>query len=399
MTRLKKVKTNKYPILFAIALFFLSLQACFAFEGRLLVTTTPNFSDRFYKTGTQFPITNIPTTKVVYNRQPFFIVPVVSAFGVKKKTASVVYSLRILHNGQTMVEKPSSVCQRRMVGDTGALYLCETIHKFELGDTAKSGEYKIEVIITDNNTGKKITLTQEITVQPYVYVPRPLANDDSFYVWQNYYYEANEPDREIDGLLYFSQPFMQQEAEVVLPLMAFFSDVFANRPYLQKAAETLFDMGDTNLRFTIIQVFHNAGYMPKSFQKKFSDGEVQYYSQLKKFGLPALPDSGATNPVVLAMLWGKFFAGGDYYIAKKIVQTLAYAQYKGAMGRFGAGQKDEKTQRDAFFESIYQKNVKDLLARLPNHPLMQGYCLYMLQRKDVPNLVANELEAILAQGK
>lgn len=398
MIKLKKVKTNTNKILLAIVLFFINVPICLAIKGTLLITTTANFTDRFYKNASP-SASNNPTTTVIYNRQTFYIIPIVSGFYVKKGKASVVYTLRIKHNGKTMVEKLSSACQQRMVGDTSGVYLCETIHKFELGDTAKSGTYIIEVIITDNISKKRVTLSQEISVQPYTYRPRPFTHEDSFYVWQNYYYEGQEPDRELDGLMFFSQPYMQQKAEVLLPLMAFFSDVFTNRPYLQKAAENLFDIADTNQRLTIIQVFHNAGYMPKSFEKKFRIDEVQYYNQLKNYGLPPLPDSSATNPVVLAMLWGKFFAGGEYTIAKKIVQTLALAQYKGAMGRFGAGQKDEQAQQEAFFESLYQKNVIDLLSRLPNHSLMQGYCLYMLQRADVSALVAQELEAILAPVK
>ncbi|MGV3597592.1 MAG: hypothetical protein ACO1PI_06955 [Bacteroidota bacterium] len=369
-----------------------------AVEGRLAVTTYANFFDRWYKSNAEVPLGTIPQTSHVYKRQAFYMLPLISGFSTDaKKKANITYHLTIKKGAVVLLDRKNVKGLTKVVNDTSAVFLCETVLNYEFTADAKEGEYEIEITITDNTNGQKTTFGQTITVSTYKYIPRKFAVPDSFFVWQNYCYEGLEPDREIDGLLFFSQPKMQTDPEKTLPMLGFFAELFKGKFYLLNAVEEHFTKMDTNERLTTIHILNLVSYAPQSLQKKFNADEKQYYQSVKGYGLPIIPDSTVKNPYLLNLLWAKFFASGSFEHAKKIAETLELGKYEGAMARYNESGKTEKDQQEAFWETIYQKTMDDLLTRLPNHPLFNGYCLYILNDKETSHDVAEQLERVVVR--
>lgn len=368
-----------------------------AIEGRLMVSTSPNFFDRWYKCYTQLPLAHIPQTQVVYKRQVFYMLPVITGFSTQNGKPNIKYDIAITQNGKTVFSRKAVTGLNKLVNDTASVYLCETILNYEFGNTDADGSYTIKVTVHDNVANTSAEMESTITVARYKFVEHRFTNADSFFVWQNYYYEGIEPDREIDGLMFFSFPQMQTNAEKTLALLAYFEDLFKGKTYLLKELENIFATRNADERLTIIHVLHLAGYMPQSFQNKFTVDEKAYYADLKGYGLPIIPNEVVNNHFLLNMLWAKFFATGSYEYAKKIAETMELAKHKGALAAYNESEQTEAQKQAAFLETVYQKNIEDMLKRLPNHPLFNGYCLYMMDRGDVSELVKKELAAVVVR--
>jgi hypothetical protein len=381
---------QKLVVLLVLAVHYLPAQAV---EGKLMVTTYPNFYDRFYKNHAEVPMASLPPTQQVYKRQVFYMLPLVSGFAVDaNKKANLTYSLTIKMGDKAIMDRRNVKSITKIVTDTTAAFLSETVLTYEFSDDMPEGIYTIEIVLTDNVQKTTALLTEFINVSTYTFTENRFTKPDSFFIWQNYYYEGYQPDREIDGLMFFSFPQMQTNAENTLPLLGFFADVFKGKLYLQRALDSIFTTRNNNERLTIIHIMHLANYMPATLQKKFTAAEKKYYDELKEYGLPIIPDTVVQDPFILNLLWSKFFATGDYNYAKKIVEALELGKYQGALERFNESEKTEKDKKEAFLQTVYQKNVQDLKLRLPNHLLFNGYCLYMLNNGQLKPEVAKELE-------
>lgn len=389
------ISTVKKSLLFILLAF--SFYASQAIDGRLLISTTPNFFDRWYKSYNELPMAHIPQTQTVYKRQVFYMLPVITGFSVNGGKPNISYDVNITQNGKSVYEKKAVTGLTKSVNDTSAIFLCETVLNYEFLEKSADGNYTITLVVHDNVAKTDKELSADITVAEYKFNERKFTSADSFFVWQNYYYEGIELDREIDGLMFFSFPQMQTNAEKTLALLAYFEDLFKGKTYLLKELENIFPSRNADERLTMIHVLNLVSYVPQSLQSKFTDEEKKFYADLKGFGLPVIPEGVVNNHFLLNILWSKFFATGSYDFAKKIAETFELAKYKGSLNKFSESEQTEADKQAAFLETVYQKNIEDMLKRLPNHPLFNGYCLYMMDRGDVSELVKKELVAVVAQ--
>lgn len=382
---------------FAALLFVLSFLPSKAIEGRLMLTTFPNFFDRWYKSQNQLPMAHIPTTNSVYKRQVFYMLPVFTGFEAKEGKANVLYNVSIRLGDKTVFNRKGVTALKNNVTTTNGVFLSQTVLNYEFDKKATEGTYTVELQLIDYVANDTTTLKQELQVSAYNFNERRFTSADSFFVWQNYYYEGYGNDREIDGLMFFSFPQMQTNAEKTLALLAYFSELFKGKFYLLHELENIFLGRNENERRTIIHVLNLAGYMPKSLQEKFNDSEKKYYAELKGYGLPVIPAEGIQNHILLNMQWSRFFATGGLEYAKSIAQACELSKYSGALAKFSESNKSEKDKEEAFLETVYQKNIEHLFKRLPNHPLFNGYCKYLIKSDEVNDVVKKELKAVIIQ--
>lgn len=366
-----------------------------AIEGRLMLTTFPNFFDRWYNASTEVPLAHLPTAENIYKRQVFYMLPVISGFSTNRGKANVTYNITVKRGEEVLFEKNAVTGFKKVVKDSSGVFLCETVLNYEFATTDPDGKYTIAIDVIDNIAHDTAKLEKEITVRAYTFNESRFTMIDSFLIWQNYYYEGLEKDREIDGLMFFSFPQMQTNAEKTISLLAFFAELFKSKPYLQHELENIFTSRNENERLTIIHVLHLAGYMPNSLQSKFSEAEKKYYADLKGYGLPTVPKEGIQNHILLNMQWAKFFATGGYEYAKLLANAFELAKHNGALEAYSESKQTEADKQAAFLETVYQKHIEHMLKRLPNHPLLNGYFLHMMRTSEVSELVKKELEAVV----
>ncbi len=379
----------------AVLLFIISFLPAKAIDGRLMVTTFPNFFERWYQSHTELPMAHIPLVRQVYKRQVFYMLPVITGFSTKNGKTNVQYNIFIKQGNTVLFSRKAVTGLKKTVLNTASVFLCETVLNYEFSNTASNGEYSIEIEVIDYIAHDTAILVEKLQVNPYTFNERRFTSADSFFVWQNYYYEGFGLDREIDGLLFFSFPQMQTNAEKTLSLLAYFAVLFKDKNYLLQAVDAIFLTRNKDERLSIIHILHLAGYMPQSFQNKFTDKEKKYYADLKGYGLPTIPHNGIKNHILLNMQWARFFATGGLEYAKSITQTCELAKYAGALTRFNTSAKTEKDKQEAFLETVYQKNQEHLFKRLPNHPLFNGYCKYLMQGNELSNLAKQELKKVI----
>ncbi len=390
----KNIKQNVLKILIVV-LFALGFTTAKAVEGRLMITTFPNFFERWYNSHTELPMAHIPTTNHIYKRQKFYMLPVITGFKTNEGEANVKYNITVKYGNEVVFSRKAVTAVDKKVINTSSVFLCKTILNYGFGGKATEGEYSIETEIIDYVANDTATITEKIQVSDYAFNEQRFTSADSFFVWQNYYYEGIGSGREIDGLMFFSFPQMQTNAEKTLALLAFFSEVFKEKQYLLQELENIFLARNENERLTMIHIMHLAGYIPKSFRKKFNEKEKKYYADLKGYGLPIIPNEGIQNHILLNMQWARFFATGELQYAKSIAKTCELAKYGGSLARFNESEKTEKDKQEAFLETVYQKNQEHLFKRLPNHPLFNGYCIYLLKTDELSDLAKKELETVI----
>lgn len=363
----------------------------------MMVTTSPNFFDRWYKSQNELPMAHIPTTSNIYKRQVFYMLPVFTGFSTNEGKANVRYNISIKKGAKVIFSRKGVTGNTQKVNLANGVFLSQTVLNYEFTDKTEGGIYTIETEIIDY-IGKDTTLLKtEISVVQYSFNEHRFTSADSFFVWQNYYYEGIGVDREIDGLMFFSFPQMQSNAESTLALLAYFTELFKGKFYLLHEIENIFLSRNKNERLTIIHVMHLAGYMPKSLQNRFTDEEKKYYADLKEYGLPIIPEGGIENHILLNMQWSRFFATGNIEFAKSIAEACGLSKYGGSLAKFNESEKSEKDKQEAFLETVYQKNIEHLFKRLPNHPLFNGYCKYFLKSDEVSDLVKKELKAVVIE--
>lgn len=386
-------KNIKYTLVLVVL--FISFLPSKAIDGRMMVTTFPNFFERWYNSHTELPMAHIPRADQIYKRQVFYMLPVITGFSTKEGKPNVQYNISIKQDGVVVFSKKAVTGLQKNVLNTSSVFLCETILNYEFASTAKDGEYSIETVIIDYIANDTAVLVEKIQVSEYIFNEQRFTRADSFFVWQNYYYEGIGQGREIDGLMFFSFPQMQTNAEKTIALLAYFAELFKGKTHLLRALDDVFLTRSDNERLTMIHIMHLANYMPNSFQKKFNEKEKKYYADLKGYGLPTIPEDGIKNHVLLNMQWARFFATGEIQYAKSIAQACELTKYGGALARFNESEKTEKDKEEAFLETVYQKNQEHLFKRLPNHPLFNGYCKYFMKGKELSDLAKKELKTVI----
>jgi hypothetical protein len=133
---------------------------------------------------------------------------------------------------------------------------------------------------------------------------------------------------------------------------------------------------------------------PEDFYAKLDNVPKAMLAKLNKSDLPN-PYGEIVVPAQLDMLWNIFSSNGNYAPIIKLIQTLDYVKYKGALEKFKTSAKSEDDKKKAMGEALYNSVVWSMKSNIKQHPLVKEYCEWALKNEELSATQKRELRQIL----
>lgn len=110
---------------------------------------------------------------------------------------------------------------------------------------------------------------------------------------------------------------------------------------------------------------------------------------------PKITEIPMNSPVDLDFCWGFYFATGDTRALDKIITTLEYARYDGAMKKYSGGAQTEEDLAAATKEAMYLSSMWSLDSNAKADPIVARYLQTFMVNSLIPRLTASSLQRIL----
>lgn len=372
-------------------------QSCLAIECKLLISEDTALVDKWYNV----PMNSGPTiavTNQVYPKQYFTIFLLLNNYGVNKANeAKVNYDLEIIKSDGTVYYKGTDLeAVNSRVGNQSVLLLGMTRLKmcFELKD--KYGDYTVKVKARDLVANK--AALDEGKIQLIKFETKDYFKDDQTYgEWMTNYYQDPEAEKAISAYLYYAKSKLSEEETVFLPTLSFFLKIFDNNKWLLDHAVKLYGKQDEKTRVYLLYLLRFANHLPEEFTQTLNKKERGILNGLAKEKLPD-PYGEIVSPEQIDMLWGEFYAGGEYGTIKRIVDLLELCKYKGSMEKYQKSKKTKADEEKAYLDVIYRSIRWSLTNNCSQHKLVYDYCNFIYSSEELPGDVKKELKEILGES-
>jgi hypothetical protein len=95
------------------------------------------------------------------------------------------------------------------------------------------------------------------------------------------------------------------------------------------------------------------------------------------------------------MLWGTFTASGSYEPILKLIQTLDYEKYQGALDNFKKSKQTEEDRNLALKNAIYNALVWSMKSNARQHELVKAYLVWALNNETLSEIQKTELKNLM----
>ena len=99
----------------------------------------------------------------------------------------------------------------------------------------------------------------------------------------------------------------------------------------------------------------------------------------------------------LDIQWATFSATGRFEPIKKIIDSLEFSKYSGAVDAYKNSDKTEKDREEALLDAIFQAARWSLMSNIEQHDLVKKYCIYSFINDKHPDDVRFWLGVILSK--
>lgn len=290
----------------------------------------------------------------------------ITVFAVLAKIAGAdckydfVYSLRMIapDGSKDDVIKNKRI-EGRLAQRKELLFLTDTLYlMFENSDAL--GEYKFEIDVKTPDGRAICEKTHKIVLANPDFAAEKFETPKDFFAALQKYSEDAAPER-----LYWL--FKSEQANIVSKrggvnktMLVFFREAFRPKPFLLEKLAAEFDAASERERQNAILLFASLGELSKLDGKRLSDSE----KSLKDVSFSALaainsPYEKPFSAGSFDMLWGEFYAKGNYAPIEKIMSFFAHETsaraFLDALENGTHKQLDKKTTLEAaeFFSATY----------------------------------------------
>ncbi len=250
------------------------------------------------------------------------------------------------------------------------LFLTDTLYlMFENSDAL--GEYKFEIEVKTPDGRAICEKTHKIVLADADFAAEKFEKPKDFFAALQKYSEDAAPERLYS--LYKSEHanIVSKRSGVNKTMLVFFREAFRAKPFLLGRLAAEFDAASESERQNGILLFASLGELKRLDAKTLSDSE----KSLKDVSFSALaainsPYEKPFSAGSFDMLWGEFYAKGNYAPIEKIMSFFAYEEsartFLDALKSGTHKQLDKKTTLEAaeFFSATYSvlRNIKTRLA-------------------------------------
>ncbi|MFI3291164.1 MAG: hypothetical protein R3Y46_04690 [Opitutales bacterium] len=261
----------------------------------------------------------------------------------------------------------------------------------EFSDTDDFGLYNIFFEVKDLKEGTTVKSKAQILLTDWELPPVELTKDEinSFVFRYNFDY-----DKEAFYSSFFSKglDFYKKGGYNGFDamLISFYKTVFADNAFLyNKLQEEFLKMSEADRNRTImINAFMQK---PRFAKKNISSQELIYQSYIfGEFSFDFKPYEGELlSPVDMEVLWGEFFARGNYRPIERILQAYEYkaqAEYTMKVFRKELPEPNTKQQETALLKGRMYILVDNYIKSYIASPILQRYLLWTLENTASANI-------------
>ena len=385
-------------------LFVLSTLWCvsqlYAIDARLVKTVDYTFREKWTKTITEsaYPIANYDT---IYKNQNLFIATIASNFAVNGGGISkATYSVKITTpNNSVYLAQNNLLVIDKTLRDKTLPRLSEASVKLAFKESDPLGIYTIAITVTDVTSGETKTVESSIQLVELPSYKKQVVTDDSeFGKWLRFYNDKPAPEKALSNYIYYTKSTPGHDKETFLGVFAIFTEIYKNNAFLGQQAMQAYNEQDDETKPFLLYLLHFSNSGSKSFFKKLSSNDKDALDQIKDVMIPDMYGE-IIDPLQLDMLWATFLAGGTYDPMRKLIQTLDYAKYKGALTTYKDLDQLKLDREDAINNFIYDVLLWSLKSNCNQNLLVKNYCAWAYQNESLSPLQKEELGKILNDVK
>lgn len=386
-------------ILFVLSTLWCATQL-YAIDARLVKTIDYAFKEKWTKTITESSYT-IANYDTVYKNQNLFIAATASNFAVNGGGISkATYSIKITapNNSVYLVQNNLLIIDKTL-RDKTIPRLSEASLKLAFKETDPLGSYKITIIVTDATSGdvKTVESTIQLSELP-TYKKYTVTDDSEFGKWLRYYNDKPSPEKALSNYIYYTKSTPGHDKETFLGVFAIFTEIYKNNTFLGQQVMQIYNEQDDETKPFLLYLLHFSNTGSKSFYKKLSSDEKDALEEIKDVMIPDMYGE-ITDPLQLDMLWATFLVGGTYEPMLKLIQTLDYAKYKGALTTYKDLDQLKLDREDAINNFIYDVLLWSVKSNCNQNHLVKNYCAWAYQNENLSLLQKEELGKILNDVK
>lgn len=389
---------------FLFLLLFTFIQSIYASDSKLVVTSDKAINDKWFQVSSN-EIPNLVTTRQAFCNQDlmvlvFFVDPGINA----NSKAKIYYDLRITRlDGSTLAEQKHIKVIDTKIVSRKIVRLSEEIPRISLD--GPSGTYLIQVIVTDEIANTVQKHQQEIELKEYVY-QKNFDDYNAYCSWSESYYKNPTPENAIDGLIFYSNLDAERRSKGYAFACGFYSKILSDNPYLIPHLLTLYPDQSEDTKVVILSLLSYINYDFSEFINKLNKKEKKFYTAWQEQRCKYPVDGVQVTATKFAdsimsgyqmdMLWGTFFASGEYEPIKQLVEVLDLGQYKGNFNKY-KDSKDVAYEEKATLDLIYQTAKWSIDSNCRRYSLVRDYCNFMYDNENLRLQEKQELKEIVGR--
>lgn len=397
------MKIVKISLIFFLML-VLYIQPIYAEDSKLVLTHDKSVNDKWFRVRSE-DIPFLVSVNQVFQGQDllillFFMQPGINANG----EAKIYYDFKVTHpDGEILLEqKHVKVIDARILNKK-TVRLSESIPIISL--RKEPGRYLVQVEVQDEVARTIQHHQQEIELMEYVY-ERYFQDENTYNIWMKGYYNNPTPEKLLDGLIFFSNLDSKIRTKAYPAAWGFYSKALNDNPYLITNLLKLYSAQSNDTKMMILSLLPYLEYDHSSFINQLNENEKRFYTAWQSRYLKYPVEGIQTKSIKfedtvmigskLDMLWGTFFASGEYIHIKKLVEVLELAQYSGYFNQFKES-KNTMLEEKAALDLVYQTVKWSIDSNYRQHKLVRDYCNFIYDNEELSPWVRQELMKILGR--
>lgn len=370
-----------------------------AFEGKIYVSIQDPSMEWWFNVPA-YAAPHISEIKKIFFNQEFSLFPFAENAKVRDGKFSISYSITMKTPDGTLRELVRDAKFSGTKIADNIIVACPDVIDFKFDKRYPDGLYKFSISAKDEISGETSTGENHLQLTQWA-APLPFSGKKLVRDYVSAY--SLQPSPETLYAIFFSDDFSLEQKGAPNSLnylhLGFLKAAFAkNRFLIPEIRDDFKNLPPINrAKFIMLLALLDAEKMDES---ALSDAEKKYQTTIRKF---KFPDPYADWDAFLGgaqadMLWGEFFANGTYKPIRRIIDILSLAEQAAFADSLAAEKALPKNREDwdkYMLGKLYKATLKTLALNAHRYPLVEQYCVWAIERGDVPKVSFEVLSPLI----
>ena len=369
------------------------------FDTQIIASTIDADMDAWHKMPKD-AIPQLTSVNKVRFGEKFSLFPLVRNASIKDGKFKIKYTITATApdgKNLTIVDSASYEGAKKTLYD---ILACPDIIDIKLDSQYQKGVYYFTIAVLDEIAKKNVSNTTKVEIIDWV-APAPIDSDDildkAFYTFHL------KPSAELLYSMFFSKKLnlLKRNAPYQLNFMmlGFFKAGFLHYDFLVDEISKNFSNLKPDEKSKAILLMRILGKKPID-EKLLSKIEIKYQRNLQKANIPNPYEhwDKVLAPAQIDMLWGEFYANGNYKPIRRIMNLLINSKEADIVEQFIKQKRRPKTQKETnqfTMGMLHILSIKSLLRNANICDRVDQYCVWAIENKDLPEESMKVIEPLL----